>query len=143
LPGNVTHVKRQDQRAIHLHELGGKIKITLHVGRINDVDDDIRLLFDYEVSGDKLFDGVGGEAVGSRQINAGHFVVTVNAEALFLLDGYARVVAYMLPCAGEHIKDCGLSAVGIAGERHSYFLHEMSILTKSAKADYQPKRICS
>ena len=59
LADQIHHVEGDDHRNADLHELGREIQVSLDVGSVDDVQDDIGLLIDEVVSGDDLLKRVG------------------------------------------------------------------------------------
>ena len=44
--GLIIHIQGTDHAHVHVNELCGEVKVTLQIGRINDVDDNIGRLLD-------------------------------------------------------------------------------------------------
>jgi len=131
--GHVHHVEGHHQGLAHLQKLGGEIEVTLRIGGVDDVDDQIRLGGMYEIPGDLLVQGdvfaSDVQGVGARQVD--HFVINPPEAAGtgLALHGDPRPVADPLPGAGQRIEQSGLAAIGVAHDadlvtiRHLSFLH--------------------
>jgi len=115
--GHVAHVERQYERTTEFDQLRRQVEVPFEVGSVDDVDHEIRLYFEYEVSGDEFFDRVGGQAVGAGQVHDAYGDIAVSAGALPLLDGGAGIVGHLLACAGEVVEDGALAGVRVADER--------------------------
>ena len=56
---DVDHVQGDDDGNVDLHKLSGKIKVSFQIGRVDDVDDAVRLFVQNIIPGDDLFRRVG------------------------------------------------------------------------------------
>ena len=118
LLGDVKHVQSQNQRLPHRQQLRHQIEIAFQRRRVDHGDDDVGLLADQVVARQPLFLRVGGQAIGSRQIDETERGSIVTVRAGLLLHRFARPVADMLAQAREHIEDSGFPHVGLTDERH-------------------------
>jgi hypothetical protein len=118
VPGYVHHVQGHHQGAPHLDQLGGQVEVALQVGRIQDVQDQVRLAGMDEVPGDAFVQGhllVGHvQGVGPGQV---HQVEVAALEAVapgLALHRHAGPIAHPLLGAGQGIEQGRLAAVGVA-----------------------------
>ena len=54
---HIDHVQRQHNRTVEFHELEGQMQAAFQIGRINDIDDDVRRFAKQKVPGDAFFRG--------------------------------------------------------------------------------------
>ena len=59
-PNNVHHIQRNDHRNPHFRQLGRQIQVTLNIGTIYQIQNDVRFLLDEVISGYYLLQCVGG-----------------------------------------------------------------------------------
>lgn len=64
-PGKIDQVQGDDHRHPEFGNLERQVEGPLHVCRINDLDDDVRVSFEDEILGDDLIRRVGRKAVGA------------------------------------------------------------------------------
>ena len=139
----VHHVEGHHHRPPQLQQLKGEIKVSLKVGRVNDVDHHVGLLPDDEVAADDLLHRIGAERIDAGQIDDGHVrilirhrlpalvrapeaprqaqvgllaVMMVQHRAGLFLDRHAGPVAHVLAAACELVEKGGFAAVLIAGQ---------------------------
>ena len=67
-PDNVHHVYRDNDRDAELRELGGKVKVSLKVGSVDDIEYRVGALADKIVTGDNLLKGVGRKRVDAGKV---------------------------------------------------------------------------
>src|SRR5208337_347099 len=84
--GLVAHIEGADYRDPQFLELKAEEEVALEVGRVEDVDDEVRLLVEDEIAGDDFVDGIGGEAVDAGQVDEAVLAALPEARALELLD---------------------------------------------------------
>ena len=65
-PDFIHHIERQHHRNPKLHKLHGKIKIPLHIGSVNNIDDSVRVRIHQKISCYNLFTGIRGKGVYPR-----------------------------------------------------------------------------
>ena len=118
----VHHVECQHHRNVQLHQLHGQIKITLNIGRVNDIDDALRLVIKQELSGHNLLASIGRHGIDARKIGYQGIIMASN-HAVLAIYGHARKVSDMLVGTGELVEQGRLTAILIAcqreGERRS------------------------
>lgn len=112
--GDIHHVDTQHNRHRQAQELCEQIEISLYGSGIGDHHDDVRPFLQNKISGNLFFKRVGGEAVGSRQVDHTKFDTVVNASTFAALNRLTRPVANVLIQARQQIKDGGLPDVGLA-----------------------------
>ncbi|OQA41067.1 MAG: hypothetical protein BWY52_02694 [Chloroflexi bacterium ADurb.Bin325] len=117
LLGHVAHVEPDDEGPAQRQQLRGEIEAPFQRGRVDHCHDHVGLLLQEILARDALLLGVGGQAVGARQIDDVERRVAVLKAAGLLLDGLARPVAHVLVQAGQHVEDGGLADVGLADQR--------------------------
>ena len=111
----VHHIERQHHRHAQLKELKRQVQVALDIGRIDDVNDAVRLSVEDEVSGNDLLLRVGAQGIDARQIDHGAILYLADL-ADFLIDCHAGEVAHMLIGAGEGVKKCRFTAVLVADQ---------------------------
>ena len=99
-----------------------EVEISLEVGGVDDADDAVRLnhvgaAAKEHIANNRLVGRTRRKRIGAGQIDDGDraAVLRVSGAGLFL-DSNARVVADLLPQAGERIEERTLAAVGVADE---------------------------
>ena len=83
---------------------------------VDDVENDVGVLFQDMAADIKLFGGVGGEGVGAGEVDEVEGVSVVGEGADLFVDGDAAIVADALVGVGGDVEDAGLAAVGVADE---------------------------
>ena len=117
--GLVEHIERADHADVHVDELCGEVEVALQVGRIDDVDDDVRCLV-YELFAHiEFLRAVGREAVRAGEVDEVELVAVVCGVAHLRIDRHARVVAHPLVCPGGEVEERCLAAVRVAHECHA------------------------
>ena len=111
----IHHVERQHHRHAQLEELKRQVQVALDIGRIDDVNDAVRLSVENEVPGNDLLLRVGAQGIDARQIDHGAILCLADL-ADFLIDCHAGEVAHMLIGAGEGVKKCRFTAVLVADQ---------------------------
>ena len=125
LADDVHHVDGDDHRDAQLEQLSGQIEVALQVGAVDDVQYGVGALGDQIVTGDDLFQRVGGQAVYAGQIHDDDVVMLFEL-AFFFLNGNARPVADELVGAGQCIEQRGFAAVRVARQRDLDGGHKIS-----------------
>ena len=115
----VVHVQGHHQPEVHIDELRGKVEVSLDVGGVHYVDDDVGHALQQMLAYVQFFRGVGRQGIGARQVYQGNIVVLVMEVPLLGVYGYSGVIAHVLVGAGSHIEKGGFSAVGIAHQGHT------------------------
>ncbi len=132
----VHHVQGDHHRDANLHQLCGEIEVSLQVGGIDDIQDDIRAFLNQIITRNHLFQCIGGKGVDARKVGHDNVLVILQA-AFLLLNRNTRPVADELIRAGQRIEQGRLPAVWIAREGNAdLFFHLVSplLLSDSASA---------
>jgi hypothetical protein len=121
--GQVDHVERDHRRPAERDQLEREAQVVVEVG---DVDHDdqrvgralVAALAGDDVAGDALVGGGRVEAVGAGQVDQLDRATVVEREpARMALDGDARIIAHLLPRAGQRVEQRALAGIGVADER--------------------------
>ena len=113
---HIHHVEGDDDGNVDFHQLGGQVQVALEVGRVDDVDDAVRLFIDDEVAGDDLLGGVRREGIDAGQIDDGNGNGQFFIYALPFIDGDTRPVADVRRAARKGVEQRGFTAVRVARE---------------------------
>ena len=115
--GFVRHIEDQDEGDAHFKKLGGRVKIALQIGGVENVDDERRFAGEDEVAGDAFVLRASAHAadeIDARQIDKIVARALVGVGARFLFHRHARPVADSLIAPGQKVEKGGLAAVRIA-----------------------------
>ena len=110
---DVHHVDRHDDRDAKLGQLRGEVEVTLKVRAVDDVQNRVWALGDQIVTGDDLFERVGGQRINTGKVHD-HDVVMLFQLAFLLFDRDARPVADELVRTGQRVEQRGFTAVRVA-----------------------------
>ena len=113
---NVHHIDRHNNRDTELGELCCEIKVTLKVGTVNDIEDNVGAVINEVITCYNLLKCVRRERVDSGQVGDGDVVVLFELALLFL-NRNARPVSNELVGACERVKQSRLAAVWVTGKR--------------------------
>ena len=114
--GNIHHVQTDDDRPPQFNDLGCQIQIPFQVRSVQDVYDDVRFFINNNISCNDFIQRTGCQAVRTGKIDEQKAMIVIIATAFLLFYRNAGVIADMLFCTRNIIKNCRLSAVRIAGE---------------------------
>ena len=112
----VHHVEREHHGYAELHELHREVEIALDVGRVDDVDDALRLFLEDVAPRDNLFAGVRRHRVDAGKVHDVGVGMPFDRAAL-AVDRHAREVAHVLVGARELVEQRRLAAVLVARQR--------------------------
>ena len=116
---DIHHVESDDDGDAEVEELRRQIQVAFEVRRIDDRDDQVRLVLavaENDVDGQHLVGAAGREAVGAGQIDDVERAPVMPTDSLLRLDGDAGIVADALVHAGELVEQRRLAGVRIADE---------------------------
>ncbi len=122
--GHVDHVERDHHRQAQRGQLEREAQVIVEIGGIDHHDDRIGqllacLLAEQHVARHRLIGRGGVEAVGARQIEQlDRAAIGQRQPAGMTLDGDARIIADLLPRAGQRVEQGALAGIGIADERN-------------------------
>ena len=85
----VVHVECYHHRNIHIQQLGGQIEVALDVGRVNDVDDDVRCLFRQVLAHVEFLWRVARQRIGAWQVGQVELVAEIGGMGLGGIDSDA------------------------------------------------------
>ena len=126
----VHHVERHHHGHLDLHELRGEIKIALKVGRVHDVDDEVRLFVQDVVARDDLFGSVRREGVDAGKVEDLDGFGALFVDALLLVHRDARPVAHVCRGARKSVEERRFAAVRVA--RKCEFDHSSTSVSTQA-----------
>ena len=109
----VHHVKRDDHRYIHLQKLHGQIQVSFDVGRVDDVDDALRLFIDDKISGNHFFGRIRRHRINTGKVCDQRVLLSADRPVLSVYRD-TREVTYMLSGACQLVKQGRLSGVLIS-----------------------------
>ena len=112
----VHHVEGDNHGNVQLHELRGEVEVALDVGGVNDVDDRVGLGVNDELAAHDLLARVGRKRVDAGQVCDRSLRMAAHL-AVLAVNGNAGEVAHVLVGARELVKERGLAAVLVAGQR--------------------------
>ena len=92
---DVHHIDGNDNGDTEFGKLGSQVQIAFQIGAVHDIQDRIRPFADQIVSGDDLFQRIGGERVDAGKVCNDDVVIFFQLAFLFLYRD-ARPVAYKL-----------------------------------------------
>ena len=99
LPYFIHHIQCQYHRHIQLHQLHSKIKISLDIRGIHNIDNSLRMLLQNKASGYDFLAGIGGHGINSRQV-CHQSILFPTDNTILAVYSNSRKVAYMLTGAG-------------------------------------------
>ena len=126
----IDHIEGNEKINLQLHELCGQQQVALKVWPFENVDHNIRRLFDKIFASDNLLRRIWSERVDAWQVNYCDSVPLVVEIAFMLFNGDTRKISNFLMSAGESIEKRGLPAVWITCKRDAYlilFIHVYSV----------------
>ena len=110
----VHHIQIYDERDSLLHKLNRQKKISRHIRRVNNIDDNIGLVLFEIIADNLLFLRAGVHRISSGQVNDRNFSAFVLNQAGFFIDGNAGPIPNFLPRPRQLVKNCRFPCVGIA-----------------------------
>ena len=115
---DVHHVDGDDNRYTELGQLCRKIKVTLKVRAVDDIEYRIRTLIHEVISRHNLLKGVGRKRVDTRKVGDYNIAVPFQL-ALFFLNGDTRPVTYELVRACQRVEQGCLTGIRVTGKSNS------------------------
>ena len=112
---HVHHVDGDNDGNSDLQKLGGKVQISLQIGTIHDIQNDIRLLVNQIISRNHFLRGVRGKRVDTGKILDDHILMPLQFSFL-LFNGYAWPVTDVLGTSGQIVKQRCFPAVRVSGK---------------------------
>ena len=110
----IVHVQGHHDPEVHVNDLGGKVQVSLDIGRVHDIDDNIRDIVNQVLADVQFLRAVSRKRVGSRQVHQ-HELVSLVFEAAFLgVHRHSAVVSDMLVRTRGNVEEGSLSAVRIS-----------------------------
>ena len=92
----IVHVQRHNDPEVHVNDLGGQVQVSLNIGRVHDIDDNIRNIVNQVLADVQFLRAVSRKRVGPRQVHQ-HELVSLVFEAAFLgVHCHSAVVSDML-----------------------------------------------
>jgi len=112
----IHHVQGHNHGPAEFFQLQGQVQVALEIAGIDDIDDDVRLIFQDIVASDDFFDRVGRQGIDAWQIDQGEQIGTPPDHAHFLFDGHAGPVASGLTRASQAVEQGGFARIRIASQ---------------------------
>ena len=94
-------------------QLQRQVEASFEIGRIHDLDDDVRPHVQDMHARDLFFGAVGRQAIRAGQVHHAKREVLPDAGSLLGLHGDAGIVGHVLVGAGQVVKDAGLARVRV------------------------------
>ena len=121
---HVRFVKSNNNRDSKFEKLGCEEKASGKIGRINDVDDNVRIFVFYIIACNAFFGSEGRHGICTRKVNGDKFlrsfVICFFDGVFFLFNGNARPVSDFFVAAGDGVIHCCFAAVRVARKRNSH-----------------------
>ena len=111
---NVHHIQRHHHWFPDFQQLQGQIQAALQRGSVHHVDDHVHLVPHDKLAGHLLLHGVGGQAIGARQIHQAQVHIVISNGALHSFHGDPWPVGHLQVGAGIGVEQSGLPAVGVS-----------------------------
>ena len=115
----VIHIKSHDDTHIHIDKLRSKEKVTFQIRSINDIKNNIRILFGKIFSNITFFWRIFCNGISTRQIDEIYGIAFMVKGSYFQIDGDATVVAYFFVKASCVVEERRLSSIRITYQCHS------------------------
>ena len=139
--GEVDHVERDHGRQAEVDQLQREAQVIVEVGGVDHDQQRLRqplalLLAEQHVAGDRFVGAGRIEAVGAGQVDQfDRRAVGQDGPADVALDRHARIIADLLPGAGQRVEQGALAGIGIADDRDQrQRVHAASAMTWTARA---------
>ena len=116
----IVHVQCNHHAHVHVNQLGGEIEIAFQVGRVHNIDNDIRRFIDNVPADIDFFRGVGREGIGSGKVDNTEVVTLEIKIPLLGIYRNATVIAHMLVRTGSDVEKRSFTTVGISHQSHIY-----------------------
>ena len=114
----VHHVEGDDHRQAQFENLRGQIQVALQVGRVDQVDDDVRVAIEKIVASDDFLRRIRRERIDAGEVG-NRDILVLGVLAFLLFNSNARPVANVLVGAGQVVEHGRLAAVRVAGKRNA------------------------
>ena len=114
----VHHVEGDDHRQTQFKNLRGQIQVAFQVGRVDQVDDDVRVAIEKIVARDDFLRRIRRERIDAGKIG-NRDILVFGVLAFLLFNSNARPVANILVGAGQVVEHGRLAAVRVAGKRNA------------------------
>ena len=123
IAGDVDHVQRHDGRQPQFEHLAHQVQVALQVAGIDDAQHgvghrSVAAAAEQHVDGHHFIRRTRGQAVRAGQVDQGEPPALVRQMADLLLDRHARVIADLLPDAGQRAEQRRLAGIGVADQSH-------------------------
>ena len=114
----VHHVESDDHRKSQFENLRGQIQVALQVGRVDQVDDDVRVAIEKIVASDDFLRRIRRERIDAGEVG-NRDILVFGVLAFLLFNSNARPVANVLVGSGQVVEHGCLAAVRVAGKRNA------------------------
>ena len=114
----VHHVEGDDHRQAQFENLRGQIQVALQVGRVDQVDNDVRVAIEKIVARDDFLRRIRRERIDAGKVG-NRDILVLGVLAFLLFNSNARPVANVLVGAGQVVEHGRLAAVRVAGKRNA------------------------
>ena len=116
---HIIHIDRNHYRNSQLQKLCCQIHVSLKIGPVNDIQNNIRLFLHQIVSGHLFFWRIRGQGINTWQILDDYIMMTFEEPILFF-NRYTSPVPYVLRTSGEFVEQCGFSTIWITRQGNFY-----------------------
>ena len=114
----VIHVKSHHHAKVHVDELGSQVKVSLKVGRVDDINHNIRHVIDQIATHIEFLRTVGRKRICTRKVHDHEPVAAIFESTLLGIYSHSAVVSHMLMTTRGYIEKRSLSAVRISDQGH-------------------------
>ena len=114
----VIHVQSHHHTKVHVDELGSQVKVSLKIGRVDDIDHHVRHVVDQIATHIKFLRTVGRKRICTRKVNDDEPIAAIFKCTLLGIHSHTAVVAHMLMTAGSNVEKRSLTAVRISHQGH-------------------------
>ena len=114
----VVHIQRAHHAYVHVHQLGGKIQVTLQVRRVDDVNHHIRHFLGQMLAYIQFLGRIARERVSARQVGEVKLVTEHRCMCLGGIHRYTAVVTHMAVGTRCIVEQRGLTTVRITHQRY-------------------------
>ena len=114
----IVHIERNNHTYIHVNQLGSEIQVTLQIGRVHYIDNDVRSFVDNVVADINFFGRISRKRISARQVHDAEVIALKVEITFFGIYGDTAVISHVLMRARGYIEKRCFTAVGISYQSH-------------------------
>ena len=114
----IIHIQSHHHPEVHIDKLSSQVEISLKVGSVDHIHNDIRHVVDQIATHIKLLRTICRQRISARKVDNDKAIAAIFERSLLCIDSHAAVVTHMLMTAGSHIEKRCLAAVRITHQGH-------------------------